>query len=173
MVNQMTQTRARDTGTDSLHLSVRIGGILHAIPIEFIEEILPVLPVEPIAQLPSFVRGIVFVRGHLIPILDGADRLGLPACSSAHEPHLVCLNLQGRLIGLEIDEAIELIELPRSGLVSMPELGGTSRFLSAVMDYRGEIVRILNPSQLLLQEEASQLSREFSTASPSLLSGAE
>lgn len=165
MAKQINQTRTRASSTGSTYLTVLIGGVLHAIPIEFIEEILPALPVEYIAQLPSFVRGIVYVRGHLIPVLDGAHRLELSAAPKDVEHHLVCLNVQGRIVGLEIDEAIDLMELPFTGQIPVPEFGGTARFLSAVIDHQGEIIRILNPDKLLLQEETAQLAGGL-TSSP-------
>lgn len=152
----MTQTLPNSAGICTVHLTIRIGGILHAIPIEAVEEVLPALPVEPISQLPSFVRGVVFVRGHLIPILDGTQRLELPARDTSREPQLVCLRLNGRLIGLEVDEAIDLVELPDHGRLPVPQLGGGRQFLSSIMDYQGEIVRLLDPTRLLMLEEVSE-----------------
>ena len=60
---------------------MRIGENLHAMPIDVIVEVLPALPIEAVPQCPAFVRGVVFVRGHLIPVLDAAERLGLRGLS--------------------------------------------------------------------------------------------
>ena len=158
----MTESHFELSATHGVFLAIRIGGVVHAVPIRFVEEVLPALPVETIAQLPAFVRGVVFVRGHLIPVLDGAERLGLPPRPEWIEPHLLCLNIEGRLIGLEIDEAMDLIELPGEEQVSIPKLGGTASFLSAVIDHQGEIVRILNPEKLLRNDEVSRLSETIS-----------
>ncbi|MBC7817349.1 MAG: chemotaxis protein CheW, partial [Planctomycetaceae bacterium] len=97
-----------------LALAVRIGGNLHALPIDMVEEVLPALPIETIPQCPAFVRGVVFVRGHLIPVLDAAERLRLRDHVRPAEPHIVCLRIGSRLVGLEVDEAIDLIEIPSS-----------------------------------------------------------
>ncbi|WP_437227079.1 chemotaxis protein CheW [Planctomicrobium sp. SH661] len=149
----MTQTTPELARAAAVYLSVRIGGILHAIPIESIEEVLPALPIEPISQLPSFVIGVVFVRGHLIPVLSGVERLGLGTRNAAIEPQLVCLRLRDRLFGLEVDEAIDLIELPFQNRLSASELGASQRFLSSIVDHAGQVFRILDPTQLLQPNE--------------------
>jgi len=153
----MTQTFAERPDIEVVHLIVRIGGVTHAIPITAVEEVLPDLPVEKIAQLPSFVRGVVFVRGHLIPVLDGAERLGLRSESEPQRSQLVCLRNGERLLGLKVDEAVDLMELPLQGRIPVPELGGESQFFSAVMDHQGDVMRILDPKKLLLADEASRL----------------
>lgn len=51
---------------------------LHAIPINVVDEVLPALPIEAVPQCPRFVRGVVLSRGRFIPVLDAAERLGLP-----------------------------------------------------------------------------------------------
>ena len=68
-----------------------------------------------------FVRGVVFVRGHLIPVVDAAERLGLREHQRPDEPHIVCLRVDGRLVGVELDEALDLLEFdPRAVYCRFP-----------------------------------------------------
>ncbi|WP_437187579.1 chemotaxis protein CheW [Planctomicrobium sp. SH668] len=143
----------RLTGS-ALHLSLRIAGKLHAIPIQSIVEVLPALPVESIAKQLPYVKGVVYLRGHLIPVIDGAGRLGLTSPEPVYEPHLICLNIGGRLLGLEVDEAIDLIEIPVENWLPASHVGANEKFLLAVTEYEGEIIRILAPDQLSFPEEA-------------------
>lgn len=107
----MTKSESKTGRRTHPALSVRLGNNLHAIPIAAVEEVLPALPVETIPQCPSFVRGVVFGRGHLIPVLDAAERLGVQGHPRTPEPHIVCLLIGNRLVGVEFDEAIDLIEI--------------------------------------------------------------
>lgn len=153
----MTQTAMGRSGIESMHLTVRIGESLHAIPIAAVEEVLPALPVEPISQLPAFIRGVVFVRGHLIPVLSGAERLGVEARSSWDESQLICLRLHDRLIGLEVDEAVDLVSLSQYERLPIAQFGVRQQCLAAVVDFQGTVLRILNPEQLLLRDETAEL----------------
>jgi purine-binding chemotaxis protein CheW len=127
-------------------LLARLGQQLFAIPIEAIEEVLPELPVEPLADSPAFVRGIVFVRGHLIPVLSGAARLGVPVLA-VDEPKIVCLRTSNRLIGVEFDDVIDLLDL-RTELLPAQELGAGNGCVTGVFEHEGRIVRLVDAERL-------------------------
>lgn len=133
---------------DEMFLSVRIGKSLHAIPIQSVEEVLPALPIEPIPNCPPFVQGVLFVRGHLIPVLSGAERLGIANHQPVDDPHIVCLNANGRLVGVEFDEALDLLEL-RGEQLRAESLGARGGFMTGVIDRHGEIIRVLNAEKLI------------------------
>ena len=149
----MTDTLCQSTRHERWALAVRIGKNLHAIPLGAVEEVLPALPIETVPQCPDFLRGVVFVRGHLIPVLNAAERLGLANNSQIGEIHIICLRVAERLIGVEVDEAIDLIDLGRGVELSATEIGAHAGFFSGVVDLDGQLFRILDPSRLLLTEE--------------------
>jgi purine-binding chemotaxis protein CheW len=146
-------------------LAVRLGEDLHAIPITAIEEVLPALPIESIPQCPAFVRGVVSVRGHLIPVLDAAERLGLEGHQRPAEPHIVCVRVGGRLVGLEVDEALDLIDLSPATLVPAEDIGASAGFFAGVVELDDQVVRILDPQRLLAREETAELERMPRTTS--------
>jgi purine-binding chemotaxis protein CheW len=148
----------------NLALTVRLGENLHAIPIAAVEEVLPALPIETIPQCPEFVRGVVFVRGHLIPVLDAAERLGIKDHPRPPEPHIVCLRIAERLVGIEFDEALELIELGEGASLSADVVGAAQGFFAGVIEQDGQVIRVLNPDQMMVAQEADKLERIPRTA---------
>lgn len=138
---------------------MRLGKDLHAIPIAWVEEVLPALLIESLPQCPSFVRGVVFVRGHLIPVLDAAERLGVKGHQRPDEPHIVCVRLGERLIGIEIDEALDLIDVGNVESLDAEAIGAREGFFAGVIEQQGEIIRLLNPKKLLGADEAQQLEK--------------
>jgi purine-binding chemotaxis protein CheW len=138
-------------------LAVRLGKDLHAIPIMAIEEILPALPIESVPQCPAFVRGVVFVRGHLIPVVDAAERLGLREHPRAVEPHIVCLRVGDRLIGVEFDEALDLLDIGPGEILPAERIGGQQGFFAGVVERDGQIIRLLSPEKLISEEESETL----------------
>ena len=139
-----------------LALAVRIGRDLHAIPIGAIEEVLPALPIAAVPQCPPFVRGVVFVRGQLIPVLDAAERLGILNHVRVPEPHIVCLQVGMRRMGLEVDEAVDLIEVPRTAL-TVDEVNVQEGFLSGFVEREGQLIRILNVDRMISPQEAAAM----------------
>ena len=138
-------------------LAVRLGTCLLALPIEAVEEVLPALPIEAVPQCPIFVRGVVFVRGHLIPVLNAAERLGMRDHQRPDEPHIVCLRQHERLIGVEFDEAIDLMELGMEEWLTADELGAEAGFLRGLVERDGQIIRLLDPEKLIANDELSAL----------------
>ena len=160
----MTKTAKPSRSAGNLVLAVRLGKDLHGIPIEAVEEVLPALPIEAVPQCPDFVRGVVFVRGHLIPVLDAAERLRLKDHQRPLEPHIVCLRVGDRLIGLQVDEALDLVDIGRAEKLTLDEIGARRGFFSGVTDLTGDVIRLLNPEQLLAEEETLALSNVPRTA---------
>ena len=138
-------------------LAVRLGTSLLALPIEAVEEVLPALPIEAVPQCPSFVRGVVFVRGHLIPVLNAAERLGMRDYQRPDEPHIVCLRQHERLIGVEFDEALDLMDLGMEEWLTADELGAEAGFLRGLVERDGLIIRLLDPEKLIANGEMSAL----------------
>ena len=140
-------------------LAVRLGKDLHAIPIMAIEEILPALPIESVPQCPAFVRGVVFVRGHLIPVVDAAERLGLRDHQRPVEPHIVCLRVGNRLMGVEFDEALDLLDIGPGEILPAERMGGQPGFFAGAVERDGQIIRMLDPEKLISDEESETLGR--------------
>jgi purine-binding chemotaxis protein CheW len=129
-------------------LLVRLGQDLYAIPIAMIEEVLPDLPMNSVPQCPGFVRGVIFVRGHLIPVLSAAERLGLSTHQRADDPHIVCLRIGQRLVGVEFDEALDLAELDQKEVLPLEEIGTQEGFFTGVVEHDGRLIRLLDPEQI-------------------------
>jgi len=153
----MTKLTTLGKSAETTVLVVRLGETLLALPIEWVEEVLPALPIESVPQCPSFVRGVVFVRGHLIPVLSAAERLGMANHERPDEPHIVCLNRNGRLIGVEFDEALDLMNLDMEECLTAGQLGAESGFMRGLVDRDGLVIRVLDPEKLIANEEMSAL----------------
>ena len=162
----MTEPSARSSLSLGLVLTVRLGGSLHAIPIWAVEEVLPALPIEWLPNCLAFVRGVVFVRGHLIPVIDAAERFGMKRDSRPYERHLVCLRVDGRLIALEFDEALDLVDLGDAELLTLDVAGIRSSFFAGVVQRDSVVIRILDPAKLLASAESGELERVPQSPAP-------
>ncbi|HZZ79548.1 MAG TPA: chemotaxis protein CheW [Gemmataceae bacterium] len=134
-------------------LLVRLAKDLYAIPIASIEEILPALPIEAMPQSPEYVRGVVFVRGHLIPVLSAAERLGLRDHQSSDDPPVICVRVGKRMVGIEFDEAVDLMDIEGAKALGCEEIGVQEGFFTGVVECNGLVIRMLNPEYLISPDE--------------------
>ncbi len=112
----------------------RIGGEDYAIDIMRVREVIHPLPITPVPRAPSFVEGVIRLRGDVIPVLDVRKRLGVPATRATRKSRFLVVNVAGRRIGLVVDEVREVLRLPRSEIRPAPALGdpGAPRFFLGV-----------------------------------------
>jgi chemotaxis signal transduction protein len=76
------------------------------------------------------------------------------------EPHIVCLRTGGgRLVGVEFDEALDLLVLHELQLLSAEEVGAERGFFTGVLEHDGQIIRLLDPEKLMGDEEAESLEK--------------
>ncbi len=138
-------------------LLVRLGTDLYAVPIAVIEEILPDLPIEAVPKCPAFVLGVVFVRGHLIPVLDAGERLGLPTRQRAEDANIVCLRIGSRLMGVAFDEAIDLMDVDEGEVLPSSVIGAQGGGFTGVVEKHGRLIRLLDPEKLTSTQEQEAL----------------
>ena len=143
-------------------LLVRLGPNLYAVPIAAIEEVLPDLPMESVPHCPDYVRGVIFVRGHLIPVLDAAERLGLATREQADEPVIVCLKIGQRRVGALFDEVLDLMDLDQAKILPAGEIGARDGFFTGVVEHEGRFIRLLDPERLTSAEETENWVRTTS-----------
>ncbi|MEW6775435.1 MAG: chemotaxis protein CheW [Bdellovibrionota bacterium] len=139
-----------------------LGGDSYAIDIMRIKEIVPFQKVRPVPRSPKFVRGVVNLRGSVLPIVDLRDRFGLPPWSDAESMRrIVITSVGGRIVGLAVDAVSEILKASGGEIVRVPALL-SSRETAYVygLALSGEkIVLILNIDRLLSSSEAIDLEK--------------
>jgi purine-binding chemotaxis protein CheW len=117
----------------------RVGGEDYAIDIMRVREIIPPLPVTPVPRAPSFVEGVIRLRGDVIPVLDVRRRLGLAIGPPTRKTKILIVNVAGRRLGLVVDEVTEVVRIPRAEIRPAPTLveGGGPRFFLGVCGGEG------------------------------------
>ncbi|MBI4179294.1 chemotaxis protein CheW [bacterium] len=137
--------------TKTTHLAFRLSRDVYAAAIDSVEEVLPFLPLEPVPGAPDFFRGVAFVRGHLMPVLDGAVRLGIQRTDPPPaDPHIIAFHANQRLTGLIVDEALDLVELPVDGRMLAADFQAESSFFDGMVESGGALYRLINPARIFL-----------------------
>jgi purine-binding chemotaxis protein CheW len=102
----------------------RVGGEDYAVDVMRLREIIHPLPVTRVPRAPAFVKGVVRLRGEVVPVLDVRERLGVEASPPTRKTRFLVVSVADRRIALVVDEVCEVLRLPRSELRPAPPLGG-------------------------------------------------
>jgi purine-binding chemotaxis protein CheW len=152
------------------HLAFRLEDAVYAVGIGPVEEVLPLLPIEPVPGMPPFLKGVMFVRGHIVPVLDAAERLRVRRQRPAPvDTHMIAFRIRSRLVALLVDEALDLVVLQEGNRVPAGEMYLPPGAFEGLVESEGQIYRLLNPDRLLSPEETAAVdeARGRAEASPS------
>lgn len=133
-------------------LGVRVGGDAFALDVTRVLEVARPTALTRVPAAPEHVRGLMNLRGRILPVLELATRLGLPAATESPTSRVVVAELRGRRIGLWIDEALGVIRPARASLAAPPAevRSPLSDFVVATVPREDGVMLVLDLDGLLL-----------------------
>src|SRR4051795_5027563 len=114
--------RAAATQSGGEFLTFRLGAEEYGIDILKVQEIRSYEPPTRIANAPPFVKGVVNLRGVIVPIVDLRLKLGCASADYNGFTVVIVLNVRGRVVGAVVDSVSDVLELTRDQIKPAPEL---------------------------------------------------
>jgi purine-binding chemotaxis protein CheW len=122
----------------------------YAVPIASVHEILRVTPITRVPEAPRHVRGVMNVRGRLLPVVELRTILGLPPLVVDGESRVIKASLHGRVLGLLVDRVSYVLSFPESALEGAPgERGERAECVTGVLLEGDAIVLLLDLERTL------------------------
>ncbi len=102
----------------------------YGVPILDVREIIGLMQITPVPRAPAFVRGVINLRGRVIPVVDLRLQFGMPACPSTDQTVIIVVQcvVGGRSLtmGVLVDRVLEVLKLDAAQVEPPPELGARS-----------------------------------------------
>lgn len=132
-------------------LTFRLGAEEYGIDILRVQEIRSYEPPTRIANVASFVKGVVNLRGVIVPIVDLRMKFGCPSHEYNSLTVVVVLNIRGRVVGVVVDSVSDVLELTRQHVKPAPEMSGSvdTRHITGIANV-GERMLILMDIEALM-----------------------
>jgi purine-binding chemotaxis protein CheW len=149
---------------DSLHgryLSFTIGEDVFGVSIRFVTEILGVQSITRVPETPDFIKGIINLRGKIIPIVDVRLKFGKPEAAYTERTCIIVTEANGMAVGLVVDKVDDVLTIPDEDLASAPSggLGFDVMYIEGVGNVNGDALLLLDLERFLRPDEASAASR--------------
>ena len=147
------------------YLTFTLGGEMFAVAILNVKEIIEYGSVTEIPMMPPFIRGVINLRGAVVPVIDLSCRFGGKSTSVARRTCIIIIELeqdeQKHDIGVMVDAVSEVLEIARSEIEPPPAFGAKIRtdFISGMGKVNGRFVIILDVGRVLSVEEISMLTQ--------------
>lgn len=110
-----------DSGRGSSFVIFRLGTELYGVPVDCINSIIRYEMSTPVPRSPQSVMGVINLRGRVIPVIDLCHRFSGVEFAPGLQSRIVVAETISGLVGLAVDEASEVVELPSDSFRPIPE----------------------------------------------------
>lgn len=92
-------------------VAFRLAGETYGVPISLVQEIIRSCEITAIPRTPEYVRGVVNLRGKIVPVIDLRRRLGLPPADETAATRIVVVEVETGTVGMIVDGVSEVLRL--------------------------------------------------------------
>ncbi|MBN8519802.1 MAG: chemotaxis protein CheW [Candidatus Accumulibacter phosphatis] len=162
-----TALQAQQTAAESpqQYLTFVLGGEMFAVGILNVKEIIEYGHLTEIPMMPAFIRGVINLRGAVVPVIDLAARFGGAQSQAGKRTCIVIVEVSENEfrhdIGIMVDAVSEVIEIPASDIEPPPSFGARIRadFIHGMGKVAGKFVILLNIVKVLSIDEIAMLAQ--------------
>ncbi len=174
-MNALVQTRGRAPATSATtqataeqkqYLIFMLGGEVFAIGILGIKEIIEYAGLTEVPMMPDCIRGVINLRGAVVPVMDLSSRFGKPASAITKRTCIVIVEIanedqETQVMGIVVDAVNAVLEIPSSEIEPAPAFGAKIRtdFIEGMGKVNGKFVILLNVSRVLSVEEIGAMAQ--------------
>jgi len=156
-----SQYQGERDAKDDLYLTFTIGSEVYGIGIEFVKEIIGIQPIAEIPDFPEHIRGVINLRGKIIPVMDVRLRFRKPALAYDARTCIIVVDISETSIGLIVDRVAEVVAIPVQDIAPPPEINRReTSYIRGFGKAAGEIKRLLDLPILLREDAALSLKNE-------------
>lgn len=147
------------------YLTFMLSGEIYALEILNIKEIIQYGDLTEVPMMPAFIRGVINLRGKVVPVVDMNARFGRGITSIARRTSIVIIEFNddeetgSHSIGVMVDAVNEVIDIARQDIEPPPAFGARIRpdFVTGMAKHNGRFIIVLNLTQVLSVAEMSAL----------------
>jgi purine-binding chemotaxis protein CheW len=142
---------------DTKVLSFRLGRETYGVDILKVREIIGLMDITAVPRTPAHMRGVVNLRGKIVPVIDMRAKFGLPAVESSRENCIITVmaeaagQTQGVLVGVLVDSVSEVLAVAEAELEALPSLDKNPSldFVRGLAKSQGRVTILLDIDKVL------------------------
>lgn len=151
------------TDKEGKYLTFSLADEEYGIGILKIKEIIGMMPITSVPQTPDFVKGVINLRGKVIPVLDLRLRFSIEAMDYTERTCIVVVEIAGPagnvMIGIVVDSVSEVLNIKGEDIEETPTFGGklNTDYILGMAKVEGGVKILLDIDKVLSQEEISAI----------------
>ncbi len=141
-------------------VTFRLENETYGINVMQVQEVLRYTESAPVPGAPSYVLGIINLRGNVVTVIDTRARFGLIPGEVTENSRIVIIEAEKQVIGIMVDSVAEVVYLRSSEIESAPNVGTeeSAKFIQGVCNRGEELLILVDLNKLLSDDEWDELS---------------
>ena len=153
--------RAEVEGENSQLISFAVGDEEYGLEILRVKEVIRMREITRLPKQPTFIKGIINLRGDVIPIVDLREKFGLERHKYSPTTRVIVVDVEEKLVGMVVDAARQVVRVPADQIDPPPAIVGgmSTEYIKGVGKLDERMIILLNIDRILSREEKLQLQR--------------
>lgn len=153
------------------YLTFVLGREIFAINILNIKEIIEYGQLTEVPKMPAFIRGVINLRGAVVPVIDMAARFDKPTAEITRKTCIVIIEVAHadttQVVGIMVDAVNEVVDIEAGNIEPAPSFGANIRvdFIEGMGKIEGKFIILLNVNKVLSVDEIANLATGATLAS--------
>lgn len=141
------------------YLTFKLGHESYGLPVLGVREIIRLCPITPVPKMPAYIKGVINLRGKVIPILDLRAKFQLASESYGERACIIVVQVGAApaavmLMGAIVDAVEEVVQLTEAELEPTPDFGGSpdTGYILGMATIHGGVKTLLHLEKVFLEE---------------------
>jgi purine-binding chemotaxis protein CheW len=158
--------REKGEGDVKQLISFTVGAEEYGLELSRVKEVIRMRQITWLPKAPASVKGVINLRGDVIPIVDLRERFGLSAQEQTATTRVIVVEVQGRMVGMVVDVANQVVRVPDDQFEPPPLIIGAADqgFVTAVGKIGDRLVIMIDVERILSAEEMNQIEGSLEAA---------
>lgn len=154
MGDTLRENHVEDTQKDK-YLAFELGEESYGISIEHVTEIIGIMPITEVPELPDYIRGIINLRGRIIPVMDMRLRFKKEFVSYNERTCIIVVEMGNNAVGLIVDSVSEVTNISEENIVVQPQLssGISNQYIQGIGKIGDKVKLLLDCEKLLSTQD--------------------
>ena len=142
-------------------LTFQIDNDMYGIELRNVMEIVGIQPVTAMPEMPDYIKGIINLRGEIIPVMDVRLRFKKAAKDYTDRTCVIVISFGDMSIGLIVDCVSEVLAIPDEDIAEKPEISskGNCGYVRSIGKIGDKVILLIDCEKLLADDDAKQISQ--------------
>ncbi len=139
------------------YMTFKCGHEYFGLKIQYVNEIIQMQPITPVPETENYIKGLINLRGKIIPVVDVRLRFGLPETEYNDRTCIIVINYNATMIGLVVESIAEVAEIKDQDILPPPTISrvdqGNRKYIYGIGKVGETVKLLLDPDKLLRDED--------------------